>query len=309
MSSDSTKVAVNGALLVEWIRYYSNLGFKVIVYDRDGAQHAQIWASEYARTQGIDMASLDLDYYNYTIRGILDPSRRNMRYDNMEEYPDGKLTAAKYAELKSRDESADHDKTHTLTHCRFEAKALYGVTRVFVSDFDEFLFCPHGKTTWEDQRKHFRRFFKKSEFAGIKQVLFPRRNAFNLTASPKHCMADRVKAGQSIFGCYGSYKYMVGGQFFKGFHLWHTCPLTGYHVSCSYETMRVDCSCVNRLASMRRRGQNRTGTDGQANDCALLHLSTNPNQLRYIPNDHYRDKAVHSLLELQDMGRAAEGDV
>ena len=46
---------------------------------------------------------------------------------------------------------AGHDKTQTFTHCRFEAKAVYGIDNVLVTDFDEFLFCPWAKPTAQAQ--------------------------------------------------------------------------------------------------------------------------------------------------------------
>lgn len=38
----------------------------------------------------------------------------------------------------------DNDKVLSLTHCRFEAKALYGIDHVIVPDPDEFFYCPKG---------------------------------------------------------------------------------------------------------------------------------------------------------------------
>ena len=48
---------------------------------------------------------------------------------------------------------AGHDKTLTLTQCRFEARALFGIDRVLVADFDEFLYCPVVGPTASEQAK------------------------------------------------------------------------------------------------------------------------------------------------------------
>jgi hypothetical protein len=95
----------------------------------------------YARKQGIEVDLRNVIYYNYTIRGLLDPSRKNIKYDNVER------NGGDNKEIKARFESQGHDKVLTLTHCRFEAKAMLGVEDVLVTDADEFIYCPQGAPT------------------------------------------------------------------------------------------------------------------------------------------------------------------
>ena len=77
-------------------------------------------------------------YHPYTIRGLLDPNRKGIRYDNTDAGFDYNDTDPKRGSF----EAQGHDKVLTLTHCRFEAKAVYNIENVMVIDFDEFLHCP-----------------------------------------------------------------------------------------------------------------------------------------------------------------------
>ena len=79
-----------------------------------------------------------LVYHPYTIRGLLDPKRKGIRYDNTDAGFDYNDTDPKRGSF----EAQGHDKVLTLTHCRFEAKAVYNIENVMVIDFDEFLHCP-----------------------------------------------------------------------------------------------------------------------------------------------------------------------
>ena len=52
-STDTQKSTANGAMLLEWLRYHAQLGFKIIVYDRDGANEKHIYESVYGASQRI----------------------------------------------------------------------------------------------------------------------------------------------------------------------------------------------------------------------------------------------------------------
>ena len=161
-------------MLLEWIRYHAQLGFKLLIYDRDGANEEHIYHSYYGAAQRIRIpkegklgtlhfsypliiscyyplstphSALVSDsppppplsvYHPYTIRGLLDPNRKGIRYDNTDAGFDYNDTDPKRGSF----EAQGHDKVLTLTHCRFEAKAVYNIENVMVIDFDEFLHCP-----------------------------------------------------------------------------------------------------------------------------------------------------------------------
>lgn len=82
-SNDPAKVPVNKALLNDWIRYYIQLDYVVMVYDRDGSNYDAIFNSKRFKFPD-QMIQKNLAYYNYTIRGLLDTSKRGMKYDNGE---------------------------------------------------------------------------------------------------------------------------------------------------------------------------------------------------------------------------------
>ena len=155
-TSDFTKTHANQAMVYEFLRYYSNLGFWLMVYDNNGVNMKGVFDSAYARAnpqRGRFAGAIDkyLMYHNYTLRGLLQPkegahfsdSNLNGRHDRRHEG----LVAQ------------DDDKTSTLTHCRFEARARYGIERVLVVDFDEFLFAQGGGTDPEQQRRYMDQYF------------------------------------------------------------------------------------------------------------------------------------------------------
>jgi hypothetical protein len=99
-------------MLLEWIHYYAKLGFKVMVYDRDGLNRKVIDA-EYSHAKALNIklnrivhlyegtprkpwgakeleqrrrmwASAQVHYFPYTIRGLMNPATKGIRYDNNE---------------------------------------------------------------------------------------------------------------------------------------------------------------------------------------------------------------------------------
>jgi hypothetical protein len=110
-SSYSTKESANGAMLLEFIRYYATLGFKVLIYDRDGANKKHIFNSKYGSAQNITIPKGSLVYNPYTIRGLLDPAKKGAKYDNIE--------GSNSNNWQRRFQSQGHDKVLTLTHCSY----------------------------------------------------------------------------------------------------------------------------------------------------------------------------------------------
>ena len=102
---------------------------------------------------GRDRPFQRLHYFNYTIRGLLDPARSGLKYDNTERKPGASWGDGKN-DLRPRYEAQGHDKVNTFTHCRFEAKAVYGIDRVLAVDFDEFLYCPSAPPNAPALKEH-----------------------------------------------------------------------------------------------------------------------------------------------------------
>lgn len=271
-SSDAIKARANGAMLAEWIRYHIKIGMKVIVYDRDGANIEHLHNTPYMRAQGI--GDLDFVYYNYTIRGLLDPGQSGFKYDNTER------VGADALELRYRYESQGHDKTLTFTQCRFEAKAMFGIDTVVAADFDEFLLCPRAAPDPEAQNDYLAQFFADARRLRVDQVMFAQRLMLNKTDSPRDCIVNQVSKSESLFDCFASHEFFISGHSIKSAHLGLKCPLTGYHQACSSETapQAFNCVCNNLYARPDL---------GRMNDfsliyrgCVLAHLSTLPSQYK-----------------------------
>ena len=297
-STDTAKAAANGAILLEWIRYYSLIGFKVLVYDRDGANAHHIFNSSYGASQNIRIHRGKLVYHPYTIRGLLDASRKGLTYDNTEV----EILNDKEADnhRRGRFESQGHDKVQTLTHCRFEAKALYNIDTVLVVDYDEFLYCPVVPPTARAQGGWINNFLSHMKATGVSQVEFTQRVVVNKTASPRNCVVDKASKGESIFDCFSSYIFYNGAHSIKSAHLDHSCPLTGYHNACppSHSPRSHDCLCHTRLMKSNnwRPFENRKGRE-----CALVHLSTNIasyGRPEYPYSEEETAEALQSRLEI-----------
>jgi hypothetical protein len=297
-STDTAKASANGAILLEWIRYYSSIGFKVLVYDRDGANYQHIFNSSYGVSQNIRIPRGKLVYHPYTIRGLLDASRKGLTYDNTE----AEILNDKQADdqRRGRFESQGHDKVQTLTHCRFEAKALYNIDTVLVVDYDEFLYCPVVPPTARAQGGWINNLLSHMKAIGVSQLEFTQRVVLNKTESPRNCVVDKASKGESIFDCFSSYVYYNGAHSLKSAHLDHSCPLTGYHNACpsDHSPRSHDCLCHTRLMKSNnwRPFENRRGRE-----CALVHLSTNIasyGRPEYAFSDEETAEALKSRLEI-----------
>lgn len=284
-SSDPSKSSVNAALLAEWIRYYLKLNFFVIIYDRDGANRQAIYdPSVYKHSQGIAIGvdNSALSYHPFTIRGLLHPASKGMRYDNTEAIPENRSTA-QYVLNRVRYSSQGHDKALTLTHCRFEAKAARGIDRVVVADFDEFLHCPVGGTSASEQRSFLSDFFAAKALQGVEQLMIPQRLLLNLTSSPRDCMSAKIEARESVFRCFAPYRFYMGGHSVKSVHFKLVCPMTGYHHSCSAEDAPRTYNCLCTLFRIYS-NPSKPYLSRSKMECAFVHLSTNP--LHYKPHKY-----------------------
>ena len=314
-SLDKEKVLGNRQMLLEWIHYYDRLGFRVFVYDRDGANANVLHDRERIDALfGQGHQFQHLHYFNFTIRGLLDTTRAGLKYDNTERKPGAGWGASSSTNtLRARYEAQGHDKVNTFTHCRFEAKAIYGLDRVLAVDFDEFLYCPSappnpavlatmkkgrgsgpgwggGATapsaegaltaTARDLGRYINTVTATLQEAGLRQVMIQQRVTMNVTSSARDCIVSKVSSSppRSVLGCYGSYRYERASHSIKSFHLGTTCPLTGYHQACPYpQTPRAyDCACNNfDLDSKRKEWPYPVPGLVSQVKCVLFHLSTN----------------------------------
>jgi hypothetical protein len=294
-SSFPFKAAANGAMLLEWIRYYTTLGFKVLIYDRDGANEKHIFKSDYGSAQNITIPKDSLVYHPYTIRGLLHPLGKGITFDNSEG-PHVK----EFTSYRGRHESQGHDKVLSLTHCRFEAASLYGIEDVLIVDFDEFLYCPEANATAEAQGEYLYNLFVESKKQGVEQIEINQRMIGNKTDSPRDCLVERSSKGLSIYDCFSSYRFYNGAHSIKSMHLSHICPLTGFHQACPSEISPKthNCECKSLLMRCNNR---RPYTYWKGRECGIIHLSTNARDYGkkgYIFNQEQVRGLMQSKLEL-----------
>lgn len=268
-SSKPEKTIGNGALLAEFIRYYTTLGFKVFVYDRDGMNKIHLQNSPYMIARNI---TLDYVYYNYTIRGLLDKGTTGLRYDNELEVHQPVIR-----------EIQDWDKTLTNTHCRFEVKAVHQIENVMVADFDEFLYCPEAEASFASQKRNLHAMIRYLDRLKFAQISFPQRWIMNLTSSPRDCMIEYAKKGKSVFDCFGPYKYVAGGFNSKSLYLGHKCVATDFHYACSNGPYNHNCLCQ---------------FDTQHARCNMIHLSSQLERYMWSFSREDRVRAKYSKNEL-----------
>ena len=147
---------------------------------------------------------------------------------------------------------ADQDKLATLTHCRFEAKALYNIENTLIVDMDEFLYCPHTHATYKAQKLAIDRSIKYYTNLGYDQIAFSQNKVINRTDDTFRCLRNVLLKNLSIFNCYSKTKQSlqyIGRSQGKSFQIGHKCPLTDVHASCYWSiygpTIYNDCICSN----------------------------------------------------------------
>lgn len=304
LSSSNDKIEINSVMMFEFIRHYSNLGFKVMIYDRLGRNYHHIFNHPYVRrflkkmkveekeeeTIGSGSSAYafpntdwNFRYYNYTMLQKLGGYRFDIRYENTL----GLSAAVLYTDI---------DKQLTYTHCRFAVKHLYGIDDVLVADFDEFLYCPRSKGSFSSQKSFVHSYFQHMKNKGIEQLYVKQRVLVSKTMNMGHCMMRQINATKdfsitsgssriivpatlskdvvvnptfgeaSIFHCLSPYHYGVRTYFDKTMLFGHHCPFTSYHYS-SYKR-QYDCFALSYISATKRKRNYSTG------GCGLVHITT-----------------------------------
>ncbi|RYG68276.1 hypothetical protein EON64_05525 [archaeon] len=295
-SSEEERLEANGALLYEFIRYHSHLGLKVIIFDRGGRSFEHVTSKYIYNRRGEDIENYDFDYFNYTILEKLKQYRQEIRAESLEGL--------------SRDiVRTDFDKRFSITYCRYVAKALYGIERVLVLDFDEYVYCASAKPTADDQAVYLAKHMDKLKAQGIEQYVMRQRVQVSRTPDMRQCLLSQIELSKrvyhelehgnltvdrreilevawknaSVFQCIAAYRYLVRRNFDKSFHLGHYCPYTSFHHSSNLR--HFDCVTTVR----------RDFDEG----CHAIHYTTKPpNYNRTHPHDMVRVVATPSELYL-----------
>ena len=239
-------------LISNWIFHHTNLGFKVIFYDRNGTYRDVVedsiyrYSSRYCESKHDicrhhqEYLSSLLTYHPYTLREILgfrDNTQRHAR--------------------------TDQDKALTYSHGRFEYQQrwfearkedsnLYGgIKSLLIIDFDEFVYCPSASTTISDQYKEIIRTVEKTKYSVLADEIVFGRLAVNNISNLSKCLEKRYEQRVSMFPCYGKWNTGARHSTFKSMHHSFACPSTDFHFACTGV-----CAC-------KRKGQG---------NCALFHF-------------------------------------
>lgn len=282
-ATDPGRRDINDGMTFDFIRYYNRLGFKVVIYDRDGINYDNIMHGPYSQLQGDDPKRFDLLYYNFTVLQRLIPGIAKFEADNVDSIKLSKVVVR-----------GDIDKRLTYTYCRTHLRQTYGIEDVLVVDFDEFLFCPRASATADGQRQYLDEYFQHMRDQGIEQlfvkqrVLVPATPSNNMTdcllsqvsqAATMHAALTQssltstkrktAESVPSIFNCLAPFHYGVKMFFDKAVHFGHACPYTSFHFSAYLRF--VDCYVNSFQSSSRVKRHYHLG------GCSLIHITSRPN--------------------------------
>ena len=239
-------------LISNWIFHHTNLGFKVIFYDRNGTYRDEVedsiyrYSSRYCedksdicrRTQ--EQLTRQLTYHPYTLREMIGYEDRSQRHAR-----------------------TDQDKALTYSHGRFEYQQRWfeaqkeesdmygGIKSLLVIDFDEFVYCPSTSTSIANQYAEILKTVKRTKHSLVADEIVFGRFAVNNVSNLSECLSRRYEERVSIFPCYGTWKTGARHSTFKSMHHSFACPSTDFHFACTGV-----CTC-------RRKGQG---------NCALFHF-------------------------------------
>jgi hypothetical protein len=296
VSSDDVKAEINGAMIYDYIRYYTKLGYKIMLFDRNGRHYDSIFHSSYAARTSKEFGSFEnVLYYNYTMLQLLQGYQEEIKYENDQ----SKVLGAAHAVV-----TTDYDKRYTYTHCRFAFKHLYGIENVLINDFDEFLYCPRGTTDLQKQKQFQKSYFTHMRLNGVEQLFMKQRVIVSKEPDLKKCLQRQVdltkdplqlqsNPNASIFECITAQKFEVKALFDKVLHFAHACPYTHYHFSSNLR--HVDCFANSYLsATQKMRVYSNNG-------CSLIHLTTRPAAYNRTHTNKPKDymssvSEIHTLL-------------
>ena len=254
VSSNDVKADINNIILYEWIRHHTSLEIKVIIFDRGGARAHAVYNNTYGKTQG----NINFDrvsYYPHTIASLFEKNLTSYTYDNNESGNSREKSSS-----WDRLHRSDSDKTNTLSYCRFEASAVYGIENVMVMDSDEFLLCPEAAPSYAAQQTWLNYHLTKYKSENAEEIVFLPIITALKTEGGKYktaieCMMDKTSNGESMYECFAASEY-IHDTFWMGksMSLGHNCPLTDFHHTCNGNN---DCVC----------------TSVQPNKCNIMHLT------------------------------------
>lgn len=283
ISSEEAKRDVVGAIFFEWLKYHSNLGLRIVVFDATGKQAKYLSQAPYSRRHQtvsnlLTMRS-NVEYHPFSVLSRLDPSMLSLQYDN--DFFDVPVIS-----------KLDDDHTYSLTHCRFQTEAQYGIDNILIVDFDEFLFCPAAGLTAKGQSQFLHRYIRSARHHGLDQLLLFQEVLYNRTAEgARECMLKQLGSAGSVFDCFAAYKHQHTAVLHKSLHLTNVCPFATDHHACTnidgMDMHDYDCMCFTYMATQ----------------CAVVHLAMKESE--QVSHGQEVDAQVRaSKLELSEISNS-----
>jgi hypothetical protein len=235
-SSDLASSRAWEAMFSEWIHHYTKLGVRIFVYERPEFSHANTFQ---------DLKSVT--FYNFTMfTAVLESLNKQIRFSS---------ETLRFLPENAHRNHMNDDKVATLTHCRFEIRALYGIDNVMALDFDEFLYDSNRLPTYADQIKGIETALRLMKNNHIEQNTFDQKLPCLLSeeneSSFKNCISSKTphpdskmalastgkRKKESILACFGPMSKSAPNT--KSIQVGFACPILGFHHSCEYDIEKM----------------------------------------------------------------------
>mmetsp|Transcript_19819 Transcript_19819/g.28501 ORF Transcript_19819/g.28501 Transcript_19819/m.28501 type:complete len:499 (-) Transcript_19819:50-1546(-) len=291
---------ISGPMLYMFIKYYTNLGWPVIIYDRYGL-HAD-FVKDF-------VDSVDVIYHPYTLFESVFPHDFNRSAVNVDDTDfkywhffsaflnETKVNIDIVHSYMKRDDmlNQDDDKRATLNHASQQYMGL--VQSLFYVDRDEFLHCPSVQSSVPRQRQYQQSFVNDLVAAGIDEVKFVRYNYASrspsgvvktdkeLSAILENCIriSYEEKSLAKFWSCYTSYSVFKTKE--KCVYVPDSCPFHDLHAAC------IRCRCNSTVI----------GNSRNKRKCHIVHLS---NTLIDVGSTNAVNQMKYANVELVNMWKS-----
>ena len=290
----------SGPMLFLFVKYYLEMGWHVIVYDRFG-YHTE-FLEELFHEPGFH-------YHDYTIMQIAQPSKYNDTYAasqgfDMKYFYKMEKNWGYVAKRQADTADQDQDKTRTYDYCRIEYAHFQVILYI---DTDEFFYCPQSAVDTSAQREYQQALMNRFYYLGVEEMRFvrlpyggyatqsvlesPNRTDADLANHTNTCMSQSYESRNilNMFQCWSSAS--AYDDFPKSADFASKCPFHYNHWSC--DGMRGGgrdhtlnrCRCKVSFDMMN-------GYEFRAipEKCHLIHLNDNKYRFQSRRMKHSQDK-------------------
>jgi len=248
---------ITGPLMYLFVRYYLELGWRVIIYDQFGRHEKYV----------SDFLKIDnFHYYSYTVFDKIFPHIYNpQNFQQNEKNPvvpffSPGMKKKRLSKTETRNHNSNLQKTFDYARMEYSHDGA-----ILFVDIDELLLCPLHATSTSTQRRYHESIFSQAQAKGVGEINFIRKlyggqtnNATQLTL----CLHDGYKE-KSIFdllNCFGRTFFTIPLP--KSADLTSSCPFHYDHFACM-----TGCTCN------RQYFEGKKGSTEDVRRCHLMHLN------------------------------------